>query len=146
MNWWDYGMEIVGCTGRSSVISNPSARFIALRFSANQTERDSEQSLTDVGTALFTTNATLAHSIAAKYGANYFLITVADGGERAPYILTYLGLKPSDYMVSNSTSFSAGSWTSVGQQTVVYRLLDGQGVPGFTQVYSDEYVRIFSVS
>ena len=146
MNWWDYGKGIVGCTGRSSVISNPSARFIALGFSANQTERDSEQSLTDVGTALFTTNATLAHSIAAKYGANYFLITVADGGERAPYILTYLGLKPGDYVVSNSTFFSAGSWTSLGQQTVVYKLLDGQSVPGFTQVYSDEYVRIFSVS
>jgi hypothetical protein len=146
MNWWDYGKEIVGCTGRSSVISNPSARFIALRFSANQTERDSEQSLIDVGTALFTTNATLAHSIAAKYGANYFLITVADGGEKAPYILTYLGLKPSDYMVSNSTFFSAGSWTSLGQQTVVYKLSDGQTVRGFTQVYSDEFVKIFSVS
>jgi len=49
-------------------------------------------------------------------------------------------------MVSNSTFFSAGSWTSLGQQTVVYKLLDGQSVPGFTQVYSDEYVRIFSVS
>jgi hypothetical protein len=145
MNWWDYGKEVVGCTGRSSVISNPSARFIALRFSANQTERDSDQALTDVGTALFTTNATLAHSIAAKYGANYFLTTVADGGEKAPYILTYLGLKPSDYMVSNSTFFSAGSWTSLGQQTVVYKLLDGQSIPGLTLVYSDEYVRIYSI-
>jgi hypothetical protein len=145
MNWWDYGKEIVGCTGRSSVISDPSTRFIALGFSGNQTEHDSEQSLTDVGTALFTANATLAHSIAAKYGANYFLITVADGGEKAPYILTYLGLKPSDYMVSNSTSFSAGSWTLLGRQTVVYKLLDGQSVPGFTQLYSDDYVRVFSV-
>ena len=146
MNWWDYGDQIVGCTGRGSVISNPSTRLIALKFSANQTERDSDQSLTDVGTALFTTNATLAHSVAANYGANYFLITVADGGERAPYVLTYLGLKPSDYMVSNSTSFSAGSWTPLGQQTIVYKLLDGQTVPGFTQVYTDSYVKIFSVS
>jgi hypothetical protein len=146
VNWWDYGKEIVGCTGRSSVISNPSARFIALKFSANQTERDSEQSLTDVGTTLFTTNGTLAHSLALKYGANYLLITMADGGEKAPSILTYLGLKPSDYMVSNSTIFSASSWTSLGQQTVVYKLLDGQIVQGFTQVYSDEYVRIYSVS
>jgi hypothetical protein len=84
MNWWDYGKGIVGCTGRSSVISNPSARFIALGFSANQTERDSEQALTDVGNALFTTNATLTHSIAGKYGAGYLLITVEDGGAKAP--------------------------------------------------------------
>jgi hypothetical protein len=145
MNWWDYGKEIVGCTGRSSVISNPSARFIALRFSANQTERDSEQALTDVGTALFTTNATLAHSIVTKYGASYLLTTVGDGGERAPYILRYLGLKPSDYMASNSTSFSSGNWTPLGQQTVIFKLLDGQSVPGFTQVYADSYVKIFSV-
>jgi hypothetical protein len=145
MSWWDYGKEIVGCTGRSSVITNPSARFIELRFSANQTERDSDQALTDVGTALFTTNATLAHSIAAKYGTSYFLTTVADGGEKAPYILTYLGLRPSEYMVSNSTSFSAGSWTSLGQQTVVYKLLNGQSVTGFAPVYSDQYVKIFSV-
>jgi hypothetical protein len=145
MNWWDYGKEIVGCTGRSSVISNPSARLIALRFSANQSERDSEQALTDVGTVLFTTNATLASSMASKYGASYLLVTVGDGGERAPYILQYLGLKPSDYMTSNSTTFSSGNWTSLGQQTVGYRLLDGQSVPGFTQVYGDSYVRIFSV-
>jgi hypothetical protein len=145
MNWWDYGKEIVGCTGRSSVISNPSARFISLRFSANQSERDSEQALTDVGTVLFTTNATLAHSIASKYGASYLLITVGDGGERAPPILQYLGLKPSAYMTSNSTTFSSGNWTSLGQQTIIYRLLNGQTVQGFTQVYSDDYVRIFSV-
>jgi hypothetical protein len=146
MNWWDYGDDIVGCTGRSSVISNPSARLIALGFTANATERDPDQSLTDVGTALFTTNASLAHSIAAKLGAGYMLVTVGDGGERAPYILRYLGLKPSDYMVSNSTIFSTSGWTSLGQQTVVYRLLAGQSVPGFTQVYSDDYIRILSIS
>jgi hypothetical protein len=145
LNWWDYGKEIVGCTSRSSAISNPSARFIGLGFTANVTERDPDQSLTDVGTALFTTNATLAHSIAARLGVGYLLVTVGDGGEKAPYILRYLDLKPSDYIVSNSTSFSSSNWTSLGQQTVVYRLLDGQSVPGFTQVYSDDYVRIFSI-
>jgi len=154
MNWWDYGKEIVGCTGRSSVISNPSVRFVAMGFSSGrQPLRDSEQALTDVGTALFTANATLAHSIAGKYGASYLLITVEDGGEKAPYILTYLGLKPSDYFISNSTGvtnppggFSSGSWTALGQQTVVYRLLDGLSVSGFVQVYSDGSVEIFSVS
>jgi hypothetical protein len=146
VNWWDYGMEIVGCTGRNSVISNPSARFIAMGFSGSQTERDSEQALTDVGTLLFTTNATLAHSIAVRYGASYLLITVEDGGEKAPYILRYLGLNPNDYFTSNSTAFSSSNWTSLGQQTVVYRLLQGQSVAGFAQVYSDGNVKIFSVS
>ena len=153
MNWWDYGKEIVGCTGRSSVITQTSARFVAMGFSSGRLPgRDPDQTLTDVGTLLFTTNATLAHSIASKYGASYLLVTVSDGGEKAPYVLTYLGLKPSDYFVSNSTGvtnppggFSSGSWTSLGQQTVLYRLLAGQSVPGFTQVYADSYVMIFSV-
>lgn len=145
MSWWDYGKEIVGCTGRSSVISNPSARFIALGFSGNSTERDPEQSLTDVGTALFTTNATLTHSIAQKYNAAYLMVTSEDGGEKAPYILTYLGLKPGDYMTSNSTTFSSSDWTTLGRQTVIFRLLDGQNVPGFTRTYSDSNVEIFNV-
>ncbi|HYB75815.1 MAG TPA: hypothetical protein VEC08_02540 [Nitrososphaerales archaeon] len=153
MNWWDYGKEIVGCTGRGSVISNPSMRFVAMGFaSGRQPLRDSEEALTDVGTALFTTNATLAHSIASKYGTSYLLITVEEGGLKAPYILKYLGLNTSDYFVSNSTGttnppggFSPQSWTTLGQQTVVYRLLDGQSVPGFVQVYSDSSVKIFSV-
>ena len=122
-----------------------SAKFIALRFSANQTERDPEQSLMDVGTALFTTNATLSHSIATKYGVGYLLITVEDGGSKAPYILQYLGLKPSDYITSNSTAFSSPAWTALGQQTTIYRLSMGESVPGFTQVYSDGNVRIFKV-
>jgi len=145
VNWWDYGKEIVGCTGRSSVISNPSARLIALGFSANQSEQDSDKALKDVGTLLFTTNQTISHSIAIQYGASYLLITVGDGGERAPYILRYLGLRPSDYMTSNSTAFSADGWTSLGQQTIVYRLLEGQSVSGLTRTYSDDYVKIFSV-
>ena len=145
LNWWDYGKEIVGCTGRNSIISDPSARFIALGFSGNTTERDPEQSLTDVGTALFTTNASLAHSIAEKYGAAYLMITTEDGGEKAPYILTYLGLKAGDYMTSNSTTFASNDWTALGQQTVIFRLLDGQSVPGFTLAYSDTNVKIFSV-
>ena len=145
MNWWDYGKEIIGCTGRSSIISNPSARFIALGFSGNTTERDTDQALTDVGTALFTTNATLAHSIVNKYAAGYLLVTVEDGGSKAPYILQYVGLRPSDYITSNSTVFSSAAWTTLGQGTVIYRLLVGQSVPGFAQVYSDANVKIFSV-
>lgn len=146
VNWWDYGKEIVGCTERNSVISNPSARFIAMGFSGNQTERDTDRSLTDIGTMLFTTNATLAHSIAAKYAAGYLLITVEDGGAKAPYILQYLGLKTSDYLTSNSTTFSSSNWTPLGQQTVIYKLLDDQSVPGFAQVYSDNNVKIFTAS
>jgi len=146
MTWWDYGKEIVGCTGRSSVISNPSSRFIALGFTKNVTERDPDAYLTDVGTALFTPNATASQAIAEKYDAAYLLITTEDGGEKAPYILQYLGLKPSDYLTTNSTTFAASDWTTLGQQTLIYKLLYGESVSGFTQVYSDTYVKIFSVS
>jgi len=145
MTWWDYGKEIVGCTGRSSIISNPSARFVSLGFTAKTTELDPEQSLIDVGTALFATNATLSHSIAARFGAGYLLITVEDGGEKAPYILRYLGLRPADYITSNSTAFSSLAWTTLGQQTMIYRLSAGETVPGFTQVYSDAYVKVYSI-
>ncbi|MDH2902284.1 MAG: hypothetical protein PXY39_15075 [archaeon] len=147
LNWWDYGKEIIGCTGRNSVISNPSAQFVALGYAKNTGELDSNQSLIDVGTALFTTNATQSTSIATKYGATYFFITSEDGGEKAPFILKLLNpnIASSDYMTPSGHTFNPRDWTSLGQQTVIYRLLDGRSVTGFTQVYSDTYVKIFAV-
>jgi asparagine N-glycosylation enzyme membrane subunit Stt3 len=145
LNWWDYGKEIIGCTGRSSVISNPSAQLIALGFTKNVTERDSNQSLTDVATALFTTNLTLSQSIISKYGAGYVLVTTEDGGNKAPFILQLLGLNSADYLTSSSATFNPADWTSIGQQTLIYKLFAGQSVAGLTQVYSDAYVKIFKV-
>ena len=145
LNWWDYGKEIIGCTGRNSAISNPSIQFIALGFTKNVTERDPNQSLLDVATALFTTNVTLSQSLTSKYGASYVLVTTEDGGEKAPYILQFLGLRSTDYVTPSGVTFNAADWTSLGQQTVIYKLLAGQDVAGLTQVYSDAYVKIFKV-
>jgi len=146
LNWWDYGKEIIGCTGRNSVISNPSAQFVALGFAKSAGEFDSNKSLIDVGTALFTTNVTLSQSIISKYGANYVFITTEDGGQKAPYILQLLGLNSSNYLTPSGVTFNPKDWTSLGQQTVLYRLLDGQDVTGFSLAYSDSYVKIYSVS
>ncbi|MCL4519903.1 MAG: hypothetical protein M1587_11990 [Thaumarchaeota archaeon] len=147
LNWWDYGKEIIGCTGRNSVISNPSAQLVALGFAKNNGQLDSNQSLIDVGKALFTTNATQSISIAGKYGATYLFITSEDGGEKAPFVLKllYPDIASSDYMTPSGQTFNPSDWTSLGQQTVMYRLLDGQSVTGFTQLYSDAYVKIFAV-
>lgn len=147
LNWWDYGKEIIGCTGRNSVISDPSAQSVALGLGKSTGELDSNQSLMDVGTVLFTANATLSHSIISKYGANYVLIVTEDGGQKAPYILQLLGLNPSsNYLTPSGVAFNPKDWTSLGQETVIYRLLSGAGVSGFSLVYSDSYVRIFAVS
>jgi hypothetical protein len=146
LNWWDYGKEIIGCAGRNSVISNPSAQFVALGFAKSTGELDSNQSLVDVGTALFTTNATLSRSIVSKYGAGYVFITTEDGGEKAPYILKLLGINSTTYLTPSGTTFNPKDWTNLGQETVIYRLLSGASMSGFSLVYSDSYVRIFSVS
>jgi len=145
LNLWDYGKEITGCTGRTSVVSNPSAQFIALGFTKNVTERDSDQAVADISTALYTTNVTLSQSIASKYGANYVLVTTEDGGFKAPVYLQLLGLKSTDYVTPSGEAFNAADWTSLGQQTVIYKLLAGQTVIGLPQVYSDAYVKIFAV-
>lgn len=146
LNWWDYGKEIIGCTGRSSVISNPSAQFVALGFAKSTGELDSNQSLIDVATSLFTTNASQSTAIAHKYGANYLLITTEDGGQKAPYILQLLGMNSSSYLTPSGITFNPKDWTSLGQQTVIYRLLNGEGISGLSLVYSDSYVKIFAVS
>ena len=146
LNWWDYGKEITGCTGRNSAISNPSAQFAALGFAKSTGELDSNQSLVDVGSALFTTNATLSRSIVSKYGAGYVLITTEDGGEKAPYVLKLLGINSTTYLTPSGITFNPKDWTNLGQETVIYRLLSGASVSGFSLVYSDNYVRIFSVS
>ncbi len=145
LNWWDYGKEIIGCTGRNSAISNPSAQFVALGFAKSTGELDSNQSLVDVATSLFTANASQSIAIAHKYGANYVLVTTEDGGEKAPYILKLLGLNSTSYVSPSAAAFNPNDWTSLGQQTVIYRLLNGEGVPGFGLVYSDSYVKIFTV-
>lgn len=128
LNWWDYGKEVIGCTGRNSVISDSSAQLIALGLAKSTGEIDSNQSLIDVGTALFTTNATLSHSIISKYGANYVLIATEDGGQKAPYILQLLGLTSSNYLTPSGIAFNPKDWTSLGQETVIYRLLSGSHV------------------
>jgi len=114
LSWWDYGKEVTGCTGRNSVVSNPSAQLIALGSTKNVTERDSNQVVADVATALFTNNVTLSNSILSKYGANYVFVTTEDGGEKAPYILQLLGLKSTDYMTPSGAPFNAADLTNLG--------------------------------
>jgi hypothetical protein len=146
LNIWDYGKEIIGCTGRNSVVSNPSTKFIQMGFTKNVTKRDSEQLFTDVSNAFFTTNASLTKSITLKYGANYVFITTEDVSQKAPYFLKYLGLNSTAYLTPSGYTFNPNDWTSLGKQTVIYRLWNDENVPGFTLVYSDMYVKIFTVS
>lgn len=146
MSWWDYGKEIIGCTGRNAVISNPSSEAIAIGSTANVSTRDPNQKVSDVALALFATNSSVTASIMGKYGAGYLFISAEDGGMKAPYILQLANLTSKGYVTASGDVFNSGDWTSLGEQTVIYRILDGQSVSGLSLVYSDAYVRILQLS
>lgn len=146
LSWWDYGNMITGCAARNSVVRDPSQQAIFLGLASQTPQLAPNATLGDVATALTTTNSSLTFSIMQKYGADYLLLVTEDGGQKAPYIFKLVALNSSLYVNPSGTTFNPSDWTALGKQTTIYRLLDGQNVPGLTKVYSDSNVWIFRLS
>lgn len=149
LNWWDYGHMIVGFTGRGTIIRNPSKEAnSSISEPGIITEFDSNEKLVDVAKALTAADPNLTKSIMDKYNSSYILITTEDGGEKAPWIYQFAGFNQTLYvqLSSSSITFNAQDYTDLGKQTMIFRLLNGTGIEGFTQVYSNEDVKIFKLN
>lgn len=147
LNWWDYGHMIVGFTGRGTILRNPSKEALSSVSDPNKiTEFDSNETLVDVAKALTATDPNLTKSIMDKYNASYILITTEDGGEKAPWIYQFAGFNQTQYVQPSSITFNPQDYTDLGQQTMIFRLLNGTSIGGFTQVYSDDNVKIFKLN
>lgn len=123
LSWWDNGHMIVGYAEREVIIKNPSQEApSSVADPEGVREFDPHEKLINVAEALTATNLDFPESIMDKYGADYVLITT-----------------------TSSLTFDSGDYTDLGKETFIYRLLSDGGVEGFTFLYSDGNVRIFSV-
>jgi len=159
LNSWGYGHVIVGYAERESVIKNPSKEAlvsVAEPYRSEIKEFDPHKMIVDVAEALTSTNESLANAVMSKYDANYLLITSVDGSDGGYWMFYFAGLDSTQYFsFSPSPSTSAGermltfkdyNYTELGKQTMIYRLLSNSDLQVFTQVYSDENVKIFKTS
>jgi len=146
LNWWDYGHMIVGYTGRETIIKNPSKEALDSVSAPDKiTEFDSNEKLVDVAKAFTTIDPKSTRSIMNKYNATYVLITIENGGIKAPWLYQFSGLNFTHYIEPSSLTFDPKEYTALGQQTIMFRLLNNTSIEGFTQVYSDDDVKIFKL-
>jgi len=148
LNWWDYGHMIIGYAERESVIKNPSEEALAsVGDPSDYKELESHEKIVDVAKAVATTDENELLSTMDKYNAAYLLVTVEDGMGKVVWIFRFAGLNFTDYMNMNwqgsYMTFDPDLYNTVGEQTVIYKLLNGTEIQGVTQVYSDENVRIY---
>lgn len=142
-NWWDYGHAIVALAGRDSVNKNPSQEALK-SVVGSVSELDPNSKITDAATAFTATNETFMKETMEKYGATYLFVTFEDVAYKSPWIFNLAGLNFTEYV--NVPQKSPMDYSSLGQQTMLYRLYINSNLSQFTQIYSDENVKIYKVN
>lgn len=149
LNWWDYGHMIFGYGERDTIIKNPSQEALDSVVNPDDFRNlEPHVKLVEVASALTTTEVNLTKSIMDTYDATYIILSTEDGGFKTVPIFTYSGLTVEDYVQPPPypDTFKSGDYTSLGKDTILYKLLDNNEVEGLTQVYSDEIVKIFKIT
>jgi hypothetical protein len=133
---------------RDSISKNPSQESLKSVVGA-VSELDPNSKITDVATALTTTDENITKSTMQKYGATYLFLTFDDVRAKAYWIFDFAGLNVTKYMSTFSLTFPQSErldYSNLGQQTMIYKLYDNSNLSLFTQVYSDESVRIYKLN
>ena len=137
--WWDYGHMIKGYTERNVVVRNPSEEIIeSVANPSSITELDPNERIMDVAKALTTSDFTEMQQILDEYGVTHVLVC-SDDLIKAAWIFTSAGLEPTDYVVSQDSSFE---FTEAGMQTMIAKLLENRDAE-LTLIYEDEEIKIF---
>ena len=141
LNWWDYGHMIRGYAGREVVIFSPSEDILWSLASGKWDEEGSgrfstKEQINDVVLALTTTDISKAKEVMEKYNAEYVFVTERDIA--SSYVLFKIaGLD--DYYEGYKLKEKA-------MPTILFRMINKEGVEGFSLVYDDEMVRIYKSS
>ena len=141
LNWWDYGHMIRGYTNNDVVIFSPSEDILWSLASGKWDEEGSgkfstKEQIDDVVLALTTTDVSKTTEIMEKYNADYVFVTKRDMA--SSFILFKIaGLE--DYLDENYKPKNKAI------STILFRMLNKEGVEGFSLVYDDEMVRIYKV-
>ena len=138
LSWWDYGHMIRGYTEQEVVIFSPSEDILWSLASGEWDEEGSgkfstEEQIEDVVLALTTTDVGKIKEVMEKDNAGYVFVTTKDAA--SSFVLFkiagmedyYEGYKPKEKAMS----------------TILFRMINKEGVEGFSMVYDDELVRIY---
>ncbi|MCL4435161.1 MAG: hypothetical protein M1503_07800 [Thaumarchaeota archaeon] len=145
LSWWDYGNMIIGYSERDAIATSPSPALLpsVTNKSAN-IKTDSETKLQDIAKALAATNPQETLSIMKKYNARYIYVASGQLGDegKANWILTESGI-PADKL---SDYWSNGKFVNKGTDTVIYKMLNEQNIPGLEKVFSDANNKVYQAA
>ncbi len=138
--WWDYGHMIKAVGERNVVVRNPSHEILnSVADPSAIKEFDSNQKIVDVATAFTTDNQTETAQIMAKYNATYIMIG-QDDLVKSIWMFKAVGLNYTDYVANQGSSLS---FTNLGENTMIARLLDNRNTGPFTLLYQDQQMKIY---
>lgn len=135
-NWWDYGHMIQGYTGRDVVVFSPSKDILWSVASNNWDEQSSgpmssSEQIQDVVFAFISNNPEILKEKMQKYNSKYVFVSKID-----KITIDYWLGKLKDYP----------SITEMYSEHLVSRMLQNESIEGFTQVYSDNVVKIYTIN
>lgn len=134
--WWDYGHMVKAVGQRDVVVRNPSQEILnSVGDQSSIKEFDSNSKILDAAAAYTTGNASETQRIMAKYNASYIMVE-KDDATKATWMYRIAGLNETQYVTTSG-------FTDLGKDTMVARLLDNRDTGGFTEVYSDDYMKIY---
>lgn len=140
--WWDYGHMIKAVGERNVVIRNPSREILNSIADPNGIkEFDPNQKILDVASAFTTDNQSLTVQIMGKYSATYIMIG-HDDLVKSVWMYKIAGLNYTDYLVNNGSGLS---FTDLGNNTMIARLLDNRNTGPFALVYQDQQMKIYKL-
>jgi asparagine N-glycosylation enzyme membrane subunit Stt3 len=141
--WWDYGHMIKAVGERNAILRNPSHEIInSIADPSGLKEFDPNQKILDVASAFATDNQSKTQQIMEKYNASYVMIR-NDDTVKSPWFFKISGLNYSDYLVNNSSGLS---FTDLGRNTMISRLLDNRNTGPFTLVYGDQEMKVYKLA
>jgi asparagine N-glycosylation enzyme membrane subunit Stt3 len=140
--WWDYGHMIKAVGERNVVVRNPSHEINnSVADPSGIKEFDPNEKILDVASALTTDNQSKTVQIMGKYNATYIMIGQNDI-VKAVWMLKIAGLNYTDYIANPGPNMS---FTELGKDTMIARLLDNRDTGGFTLVYHDDQMKIYKI-
>ena len=141
--WWDYGHMIKAVGERNVIVRYPSKEILnSVADPSGIKEFDPNEKILDVALALATDNQTETVQIMAKYNATYIMIGQGDLA-KSIWMFKIAGLNYTDYVINQGLSLT---FTDLGKNTMVARLLDDRNTGPFTLVYQDQLMKIYKLN
>ncbi|MCL2135044.1 MAG: hypothetical protein FWH37_05760 [Candidatus Bathyarchaeota archaeon] len=127
---------------RNPIIRNPSHEIInSIADPSGIKEYDSHEKIFDVASAFTANNQTLLTQIMEKYNAEYIIVSKNDLTNCA-WFFKIANLDYADYLVNQRGSWS---FTELGKDTMIARLLDNTVDSGLSLVYQDQEMKIYKL-